>query len=126
MVAACKPRKQEGAQSCSIITLGAQGMAIAMLYDLYDYREEQRWNKHLANMMTYSYVCCDSMPNRTCEAYDNLIARKNFFAVPSGQGVALAKSWKLWRVEPTSCYGIKKLPPKRESRFYTFGITALL
>ena len=23
MVAACKPRKQEGAQSCSIITLGA-------------------------------------------------------------------------------------------------------
>ena len=45
-------------------------------------------------MMTYFYVCCDSMPNRTCEAYDNLIARKNFFAVPSGKGVALAKSWK--------------------------------
>lgn len=65
-----------------------------MPYDLYDYREEQRWNKHHANMMTYFYVCCDSIPNRTCETYDNLIARKNFFAVPSSKGVALAKSWK--------------------------------
>lgn len=69
-------------------------VALSLPYDLNDLREEATWNKYLAYMMTYFYVCCDSMPGRTAEAYDNLLARKNFFALHSGKGTGLATSWQ--------------------------------
>lgn len=69
-------------------------VALSLPYDLNDLREEATWNRYLAYMMTYFYVCCDSMPGRTAEAYDNLLARKNFFALHSGKGTGLATSWQ--------------------------------
>ena len=68
-------------------------MALRLPYDIYDFREERRWNKYLADMMVHFFVCCDDLPGRTCVAYDNLLARKNFFARQSGKGEGLAESW---------------------------------
>ena len=69
-------------------------VALSLPYDLNDLREEATWNRYLAYMMTYFYVCCDSMPGRTAEAYDNLLARKNFFFFHSGKKMLLATSWQ--------------------------------
>lgn len=68
--------------------------ALSLPYHLNMRSDERQWNKYLADMMMYFYVCCDSLPDRASEAYDNLIARKNFFAIQTGKTKGLAKDWK--------------------------------
>lgn len=68
--------------------------ALSLPYHLNMRSDEHQWNKYLADMMMYFYVCCDSLPDRTSEAYDNLIARKNFFAIQTCKTKGLAKDWK--------------------------------
>lgn len=69
-------------------------LALALPYHLDMRRDEQQWNNYIANMMMYFYICCDSLPDRTPEAYDNLIARKNFFAIQTGKIDGLARNWQ--------------------------------
>lgn len=54
-------------------------------YDVSDKEDEKAWNQLLANQMLLFYVCCDSLPDRTCEAYDNAIARKDFLGYHTGK-----------------------------------------
>ena len=46
--------------------------------DINDSQDEVFWNHSLATLLTCFYVCCDEMPNRTMEAYDNVLVSKNF------------------------------------------------
>lgn len=68
--------------------------ALSLPYHLNMRSDERQWNKYLADMMMYFYVCCDSLPDRASEAYDNLIARKNFFAIQTGKNKGLAEDWQ--------------------------------
>lgn len=54
-------------------------------YDVSDKEDEAVWNKLLANQMLYFYICCDSLPRRTHEAYDNAIVRKDFLSYHTGR-----------------------------------------
>lgn len=69
-------------------------LALLLPYHLNIRSEEQQWNQYIADMMIYFFICCDSLPGRTSEAYDNLIARKNFFAIHTRRNEGLAQNWQ--------------------------------
>lgn len=92
-VAPCKPGEKKGSEFYHDYFKCIR-FALSLPYHLNMRSNERQWNKYLADMMMYFYVCCDSLPDRTSEAYDNLIARKNFFAIQTGKTKGLAKDWK--------------------------------
>lgn len=54
-------------------------------YDVSDKGDETVWSRLLANQMLLFYICCDSLPQRTHESYDNAITRKDFLSYHTGK-----------------------------------------
>lgn len=47
-------------------------------FDTTSAEDESFWNWCLAHLITDFCVCCDSLPNRSCESFNNILLRKNF------------------------------------------------
>lgn len=63
-------------------------------FDTSDVEDETFWNWCLAQLMTRFYVCCDSLPNRSCESYDNLLLKKNFLEYHYGKLYKQPCTWE--------------------------------
>lgn len=55
-----------------------RGNLFSFPLDVNDKQDEQFWNKSLATLLTFFCVCCDHLPGREQEAYDNALATKSF------------------------------------------------
>lgn len=63
-------------------------------FDAGSVSDEQIWRRCLASMMSLFYVCCDSLPGRESEAYDNVLVRKDFLSMHTARGAFLASGWR--------------------------------
>lgn len=62
--------------------------------DTQDKKDEEFWNYSLATLLTYFTVCCENLPGREEEAYDNILVTKNFMDYHLGK---LHKTRMRWR-----------------------------
>lgn len=63
-------------------------------FDTSDVEDEAFWNWCLAQLMTRFYVCCDSLPNHSCESYDNLLLKKIFLEYHYGKLYKQPCTWE--------------------------------
>lgn len=59
-----------------------------------DADDESFWNWCLAQLILRFYICCEDLPNRECESYDNILLRKNFLEYHTGNLYKEPCTWK--------------------------------
>lgn len=62
-------------------------------YDVDNVNDEKVWSTWLFDMMSYFYLCCDSMEGREGEAYDNVLTRKDFMCFHVWKSGKRPMSW---------------------------------
>lgn len=63
-------------------------------FDANSVDDEKIWNRLLANQMIYFFICCDSLPGREQEAYNNAIVRKDFLGYHIGKQNRRLTKWQ--------------------------------
>ena len=63
-------------------------------FDTSDIVDEEYWNWFLSRLLTYFIVCCDDLPNRECESYNNNLLRKNFLDYHNGKSNDKPCTWE--------------------------------
>ena len=79
------PQSPEGSKIWKQYFQMIRGTLEFYYFDPTDVEDEAFWNWCLAQLITRFYVCCDGMPGRSCESYNNVLLKKNFLEYHYGK-----------------------------------------